>query len=524
MLFQLAKPDVEILDYSHSQLISLKVGRAKIKNGNFKLIHDIDLSQYAESLLEIEDTIKTNINTNNSLLIYLQHEVSQTKDLLHNLRPRTKRSIDILGTAWKWLAGTPDHDDFMTLHAKTNNVLKNNNQQVIINNVFQDKINNVTRIMNHIKNFVETNEKYKDELVLSLQYKLKLIKEELTNINYAVHWAKNGIINTLLISHKENELVTNIFDNEKFPYNSPEEAFDFATVKVATNSRFFIYIVNIPRTTKELYFKYLLKPIKKQNKIIEIPLNIITNEPFTEIYEILNQNCQQINELAICNRNKVNRINNTCVNNILRSVDSECNIVNGQHIPMVEEIDAGILLLNDFTGIIYKDEISQRLNGTFLIKFSNCTISVNDQKYTSMEKTNIQAVPAYFQPNPRERQYKEILSLEMMKEIHINNTKQIQFLAEEGNTNQIISYSTTSIVLVLAISISTILIFKCIKYYTTNQISIIQTKKSSIGDATPAAVEIAMVHQNSNTTDQLHKECDIIEDNKSKRGRVNILF
>lgn len=92
------------------------------------------------------------IDTNHSTFIYLQHEVKQAKNLLYQLKPKTKRSLDFIDSAWKWLAGSPDHDDVVTLREKTNNVLSNNNQQVVINNLFENKINNITRIINQVNN------------------------------------------------------------------------------------------------------------------------------------------------------------------------------------------------------------------------------------------------------------------------------------------------------------------------------------------------------------------------------------
>jgi len=34
---------------------------------------------------------------------------------------------------WKWLAGTPDHDDFIKIQNKINELIENNNKQFIIN-------------------------------------------------------------------------------------------------------------------------------------------------------------------------------------------------------------------------------------------------------------------------------------------------------------------------------------------------------------------------------------------------------
>jgi len=34
---------------------------------------------------------------------------------------------------WKWLAGTPDHDDFIKIRNKIDELIENNNKQFIIN-------------------------------------------------------------------------------------------------------------------------------------------------------------------------------------------------------------------------------------------------------------------------------------------------------------------------------------------------------------------------------------------------------
>jgi len=46
---------------------------------------------------------------------------------------RSKRGIHEIGTVWKWLAGTSDHDDFIKIHIKNNELIENNNRQFIIN-------------------------------------------------------------------------------------------------------------------------------------------------------------------------------------------------------------------------------------------------------------------------------------------------------------------------------------------------------------------------------------------------------
>ena len=56
------------------------------------------------------------------------------------LKLRVKRSIDWLGTAWKWLAR-----DMEILDEHMNALLTNNNQRVIINQGMVSKINEIVK-------------------------------------------------------------------------------------------------------------------------------------------------------------------------------------------------------------------------------------------------------------------------------------------------------------------------------------------------------------------------------------------
>jgi len=48
-----------------------------------------------------------------------------------------------------------------------------------------------------------------DELAISFQNQVRLIKEEVVNIKYAIQWAKLNMINTFLLSEKEINEINN---------------------------------------------------------------------------------------------------------------------------------------------------------------------------------------------------------------------------------------------------------------------------------------------------------------------------
>lgn len=448
---------VEILDYTNSQIVTIDYGQAKTQTGNFKIIHDVDLKQYDRLLLEIEGTLRQDITVENPLHPYLEHELQQTRELLDNLKPRVgKRSLNFLGSAWKWVAGSPDHEDYVTIQDKINNLLKNNNQQVIINKSLNEQLNKLTNVANKIEKFVKTSQDYKQEFVSSTQYKLKLIKEELVNIRYAVNFAKSGTINTMMLTPKEIEVALNVLDKEKLPYSTPEEALAFSKVKVISNDLTLLYIVNVPITSEETFAKILVKPVKKGNAIIEIFSKfILKNEK--KIYSIVKE-CNNINRLSICNQMNLIDISNTsCIPRLLLSSDSSCNKISGQQVPTLEEITSGILLVNDYEGPVNINETSRELNGTFIIKFENATINLNGQSFSSNDASYLQPLPAIFQPTPREKQYKEILSLESIKELHINNFHEIELMKTE---NKIVKLTNCGFAMVIIIIVIVFLINK----------------------------------------------------------------
>lgn len=450
--------EVQILDYTNSQFITLNTGQTKIQTGHFKLIHDIGIEQYQNAASEVESVIIQNVPGDHPLHPYLIHELAQIKDLLHNLTPKVKRSVDAIGTVWKWIAGNPDHEDFITIKQKINNVLENNNKQVILNNIFNNRLNNITNVVNQLSNFIQNDKNYENELISSLQYKIKLIKEDLTNIKYAIHWAKNGVINTMMLTTDEINLATKTLDLEDLPYSTPEEALDFAKVKIITNRISLLYIINIPITKRQTYSKFLIKPVKKHNTIIETPKSIISDRNFNEIYTIVEE-CNSYNNMTICTQtNLIDIRNNSCIVNILKSRNSKCNRLAGQQIPTIEELSTGLLLVNDFNGTIIANEMPHLINGTYLIRFDNATIKINDLSFTSSTVSSIYALPAVLHPTPREGQYREILSLEIMKELQINNTNQIQLLSDEGIIQNWTYFSLASITPTILIAI---VLLKC---------------------------------------------------------------
>lgn len=52
-----------------------------------------------------------------------------------------------------------------------------------------------------------------------------------------------------------------------------------------------------------------------------------------------------------------------------------------RHIPTIEEISPGTILLNQYNGTDYINGQSQNLSGTYVLQFHNVTVKISDKSY-----------------------------------------------------------------------------------------------------------------------------------------------
>lgn len=413
------------------------------------------MDKYRNLVDNVQKQIIQTIPKSNPFFPLLTHEISQIHDILEIIEPmepsRKKRAINIIGTAWKYIAGSPDHDDFETVKNALDQTIQNNNQQVVINDIFTERLQNLTRITNHITNAIKKDNDFVNEAALSMQIKLRFTKEELTNIKYAIQWAKQNIINSFLLNKKEIKIALEKMTDDNILFTSIEEALEFANIKILYNQKKLLYIIVIPLTSREEFDNVIIKPIKKNNRIISTKFNeIIRNNH--KIFGIKSK-CAIIKNVKICKSDQlVNISNDTCIPPLLNGMNSSCPISHSYHVPQIENISPGVILLNDFIGTINNETV----NGTFLIKFHNVTLQINDKVYRNLEAPLLEVSPPTIQQTPVEDEFISLLSLEMLNHLHINNTKSIHELKSDSVVTK---YTTFSLFTLFAICLVFIRLF-----------------------------------------------------------------
>lgn len=130
-----------------------------------------------------------------------------------------------------------------------------------------------------------------NEIDNNIQNRIRLIKEEIFNTKYAIQWAKFNLINRLLLRKLELNAREQFFKKAEASTMLIEEMLEFTDVSMLHNETDLIYIIKVPQITKEHSQNLVVRPIIREN--------IILNLEFKDIFQ---------------NQNLIFGINNNCNN------------------------------------------------------------------------------------------------------------------------------------------------------------------------------------------------------------------
>jgi len=118
------------LDYANHDCLPYKDSKdILIYDSYAEVFHITNISFYRE-IINLETEFLNNHDSQN-FLWEISNDLEIIKLLISQIIPnRSKRGIT---TIWKWIAGIPDHDDFINVQNKTDVLVQYNNDQFVIN-------------------------------------------------------------------------------------------------------------------------------------------------------------------------------------------------------------------------------------------------------------------------------------------------------------------------------------------------------------------------------------------------------
>jgi len=168
----------------------------------------------------------------------------------------------------------------------------------------------------------------------------------------------------------------------------------------------------------------------------------------------IRDHCKNFYNIKICNRNKLEGLSeDSCLPKLLKGEQATCGFTNADHIPNLEEIDDGIILVNNFNGTVTGKDNAKKIQGTFLISFWNETISINGKEFSNTEMTIAEPGTPLIQLAPVEIERLRILSLEALEGLHLDNTEKLQKLKTHSTINRIALFAAMASLAILTFTL-----------------------------------------------------------------------
>lgn len=386
------------------------------------------MEAYEQIIAELEPVIHYQTKKTGTLGLQMEHQLAQIKHLLDQLRirrfPKNKRSINWIGSAWKWIAGNPDATDWDKILTKTNDVIENNNSQYTINEYLIKTTNNLLDDYNKIISESNRDDTYR--YAQTLFNKLGLMKEEITQIVMASQLAKKGIVHSQILN--KGDIMNILSQTNTLPYKNELQALQFAEPSMVVKNSLLLYIISLPKTEDMLFNNIILRSTIKNNKRIYLNFtNLLVSQ--TEKYAI-KEKCLVIDDVSICRHNQIEKLSHeNCVVKILDGERAACEYqIEKQQVS--ELILEGTMFLSNYIGNLTYANSSQVLNGTYIVNFFNETITLNNVSYSNWQTTSSQTLPPVVQNNVTETEIK--LDLQYLHHLHLKNIKHIKDLSYKG--------------------------------------------------------------------------------------------
>lgn len=326
----------KVINYSDAYFVSLSNGQAATYENYTLMIHRTNLTDY-------ECIIKENNNlvqqfTDHRVTEIIRDQNKQIHRLLQTLRVnrRHARSLDFIGSALKFIAGTPDHADFDLLLTKEDMLVQNSNRQTNINSALQDKINELTERINELqRTYNMPNVIGEDELIL-----LVLIAARngdviffLNKLALVITLAKANIVNPIILDNVE---ITHMLENEMAL--SVDNILKSSNISVFQNDNFILYTIKVPLIIK--FCKYLrVYPVVHEGSVIKLDINEAAQ---CDGHNIPVTNCIKAGDTNICKATS-----SDCLSHLLNNSTASCSTESSDNIPTIQPILEGVILLNN---------------------------------------------------------------------------------------------------------------------------------------------------------------------------------
>lgn len=369
---------------------------------------------------ESQDLLNTLSNPGEAGMVKEQiREIRRLLQTLHVNR-RSARSLDILGSALKFIAGTPDHGDMELLTTREELLVQNNNRQTIMNSAIQDRINELTERVNAIQNIRGSNNIGEDDLVMFELVAMRNgeIISYLNNLALSIILARENIIHPAILDSIDLEKQ---FESGKVPI-SINNKLRVSNVTVLQKDSIIYYVIKFPIFTN--FCEYLrIYPVIHNNFILKLEIDQASK---CHDYTLPVTSCVSVGTTKICRETT-----SLCLSQLLNNNSASCNTQSADNVPPVQWITDGLILLNNVHGTNISEGSTLRVNGTFLVTFTD-NVTINGTQYQRTQKWKKTPIPHPPKTlNINRTGHEELITLPYIHRLNLENTDYIERLRSD---------------------------------------------------------------------------------------------
>lgn len=350
-----------ILDYSSSHYIPIQDGDVVIFSDFETLAHITNLTSFGELVEETGRLV--DLFPKSHMRKLLEADLDQIVKMMDSLaiHHRQSRSINLIGKALKYIAGTPDYDDFNEVRGKQDELISANNRQVVINTELQSQINNLTNTVNVLLKNTRTSEIDSGHLYDLLLTRNRAIIRELDSIALSVVLSKIQLINPVLLDSRE---INFMLKSENYSSVSISEIIVNSKLKVVQDKDVIIFLIKFP-VIKLLCKKQIIYPVVHRATVLLFETNSVAK---CENAYLMLQSCKRKSITSFCQL-LVNG-DNTCLRGLMNNYTASCKTTSAHATPYLVAVDDGITIINDQPSTItIHGENRTLVRGTYLITF-----------------------------------------------------------------------------------------------------------------------------------------------------------
>lgn len=463
---------------SENSAMKIKLGNGRLLTGYNRLLHTIDLQQVSQSitiLQELANKLNESGDFSKIIDIKIRKLINEYKTILPQKSGiRNKRSIETLGSTIKFITGNLDANDLRIINQniqaiKDNDykLIKETNNQIIINQSFQNYINKLNEEVKKYENYIyklTTQKNY----VLNENSKIALIFqiEMLLNFfNIITNQINMNIVNHQLLTTKELKIIYDQLESTGLKPRSLDDVYNFIGVTRFYHGNHLVFSFDIPKVSSTTYEITRIEPLPSSGKIIDIGSHSKYLVSKTETLQVLLDN-----GINIFKRSDVLNITDSCITPLTQGLKGKCPFKETTLTPQIQLLTFGTLIVKSASNTTLSSTCGvneKQLNGNYMIIFHNCSVIIQNQLFENEElqfdHPNILPIKS---TQVEESHLEKIFNMTLLHEVQKVNQQHLESL-------KIYQHSSSGVILVIIL-----VIIATITYTKWNAITIIFKKRT----------------------------------------------